>query len=110
TAADVLDALNAMLGDPESAVGPSYFMSERARTRAGLERIWRTAIMPLLEERFAGGDVDVHDLYSLKRVLAQIENGIDAGPSTAPTAADVTLEQGDVLGGEDSNVLAVDQL
>ncbi len=54
----LLDTLNTMLGEPESAVGPSYFMNERSRTRPGLERIWRTAILPLLEERFAGGDIE----------------------------------------------------
>jgi 5-methylcytosine-specific restriction protein B len=76
TAADLPDALNAMLDEPETAVGPSYFMNERARTRNGLERIWRTAI-PLLEERFASGDVDVHVTYSLDRLLARAGTGID---------------------------------
>lgn len=97
TAADVLDALNGMLGEPESAVGPSYFMSERARTRPGLERIWRTAIIPLLEERFAGGDVDVHGRYTLERVLAQVDTGIP--PPVTP--ADVPAEHGDLLDGDD---------
>jgi len=97
TAADLLDALNVMLGEPESAIGPSYFMSERARTRVGLERIWRTAIIPVLEERFAGGDVDVHDRYSLERVLARIGTG-----TAPPKFVDVSAEQGDLLGGNDS--------
>ena len=98
TAADLLDALNNMLGEPESAVGPSYFMNERARTRAGLERIWRTAIIPLLEERFAGGDVDVHGRYALERVLGRI------GTATAPraTLAGLAAERGDLLRGDDS--------
>jgi len=97
TAANLLDALNVMLGEPESAIGPSYFMSERARTRVGLERIWRTAIIPLLEERFAGGDVDVHGRYSLERVLARIGTG-----TAPPKFVDVSAEQGDLLGGDDS--------
>ena len=82
TPADLLDALNRMLGDPDTAVGPSYFMTDRARTDAGLRRIWRTAILPLLEERFAGGDVDVHAVYSLDRILAAATK-----PTAAATAA-----------------------
>ncbi|WP_430781395.1 AAA family ATPase [Actinoplanes sp. G11-F43] len=88
TAADLLDTLNAMLGDPESAIGPSYFMSERARTDAGLQRIWRTAILPLLEERFAGSGVDVHTKYALAPLLARVKaasSPADGGPATDRT-------------------------
>jgi len=109
TAADLLDMLNSMLGEPESAVGPSYFMNERARTPAGLERIWRTAIFPLLEERFAGGDIDVHDTYSLERVLAQIKTGVGAS-TAAPPIEDVAMEEGELLGGDDIGDAAEDQL
>jgi 5-methylcytosine-specific restriction enzyme B len=70
--ADLLDALNGMLGDPDTAIGPSYFMTDRARTEAGLRRIWQTAILPLLEERFAGGEVDVHSVYSLDNLLTKV--------------------------------------
>ena len=56
-AADYLEALNEALahsaaGDEELAIGPSYFI-----TRDGapdLDRVWRHAIAPLLEERFFG--------------------------------------------------------
>jgi len=98
TAADLLDALNTMLGEPESAVGPSYFMSERARSRDGLERIWRTAIIPLLEERFAGGGVDVHAKYSLPAMLAQLK-----------ARTDVALEEGEGIAG-DAGLPAADQI
>jgi 5-methylcytosine-specific restriction protein B len=100
TAADLLDTLNALLGEPESAVGPSYFMNERSRTPAGLERIWRTSIFPLLEERFAGGDTDVHDTYSFERVSAKIKTGISASPP-APHTDDIAMEEGEPLGGDD---------
>jgi 5-methylcytosine-specific restriction protein B len=100
TAADLLDTLNAMLGEPDSAVGPSYFMSERSRTPAGLERIWRTAIFPLLEERFAGGDVDVYDTYALQRVLAKMKTGAGmSAPALIPE--DLPIEEGEPLGGDD---------
>jgi len=55
-AADYLERLNAALaqsgGDDEFAIGASYFIT---RNRApDLERVWRHAIAPLLEERFYG--------------------------------------------------------
>lgn len=99
-AADLLDTLNTMLGEPESAVGPSYFMNERSRTRAGLERIWRTAIFPLLEERFAGGDINVHETYSLEHVLAKVKGGVGGSAPTQPTE-DLAMEEGEPLGGDD---------
>lgn len=42
-----------MLGDDDFAIGPSYFMT-RTGHAPNLGRIWKHAIMPLLEERFHG--------------------------------------------------------
>jgi 5-methylcytosine-specific restriction protein B len=64
-AADLLEELNRRLGDDEIAVGPSYLMTPRAATDAGLDRIWRSAIMPLLEEHFYGTDTDVAARFGL---------------------------------------------
>jgi 5-methylcytosine-specific restriction protein B len=91
TPADLLDTLNGMLGDPDTAVGPSYFMTDRARTDAGLQRIWRTAILPLLEERFAGGDIDVRSTYALDQILAKA-NSTAAG-TTGPVASSADTSQ-----------------
>jgi 5-methylcytosine-specific restriction protein B len=100
TAASVLDALNTLLDDPETAVGPAYFMSKRSRTPAGLERIWRTAIIPLLEERFAGGGIDVPGTYSVERILAK--HAADSGTSAAlRSIAGVITEEGEQLGRDD---------
>ncbi|MFF0531102.1 McrB family protein [Nocardia amikacinitolerans] len=63
--ADLLDALNARVADRDSAIGPSYLMNPRAGTDAGLARIWKHHIMPLLEERHIGDNVDLHALYGL---------------------------------------------
>jgi len=67
--ADLLDALNRRLDDPESSVGPSYFMTDRVATAAGLDRVWRTSIVPLLEERFAGDGRDLATEWSMEAVL-----------------------------------------
>ncbi|BEL03978.1 hypothetical protein Q0Z83_021690 [Actinoplanes sichuanensis] len=108
TAADLLDTLNSRLGDPESAVGPSYFMSERARTDAGLERIWRTAIIPLLEERFAGSGVDVHAEYALASLLDQLKKA--RGGSTSASSTGPAPEEGQVLSGSDIGSPTADRI
>jgi 5-methylcytosine-specific restriction enzyme B len=64
-AADLLEELNRRLGDDEIAVGPSYLMTPRAATDTGLQRIWRTSILPLLEEHFYGADTDVPVRFGL---------------------------------------------
>ncbi|XVU26713.1 McrB family protein [Actinoplanes sp. CA-054009] len=63
--ADLLDELNRTIGDRDAAVGPSYLMNPRVADDAGLARIWRTAIEPLLEERHLGDGVDVRARYGL---------------------------------------------
>lgn len=68
--ADLLDALNAQIGDRDAAVGPSYLMSERIRDPRGLERIWRHQILPLMEERHAGEQFDVAAVYGLSALRA----------------------------------------
>jgi 5-methylcytosine-specific restriction protein B len=76
TPADLLDELNRRLGDNEIAVGPCYLMTPRAATTDGLDRIWRSAIMPLLEEHFYGVDTDVAARFGLPALRA-------AGPTHA---------------------------
>jgi 5-methylcytosine-specific restriction protein B len=78
-AADLLDELNRRLGDAEIAVGPSYLMTPRAATDAGRERIWRTSILPLLEEHFYGADTDVAARFGLGSLARAIP-----GPAPSP--------------------------
>lgn len=61
----LLDELNARLDDRDAAVGPSYLMHHSVGTDQGLERIWRHAIMPLLEEQFAGSGRDIEGEFGL---------------------------------------------
>lgn len=53
-AARLLTALNERIEDRDFRIGPSYLMSETAKSAEGLERIWRTQILPLLEEHHYG--------------------------------------------------------
>lgn len=77
--ARLLDALNERLADREYAIGPSYLMKHPVHTRGGgLERVWRTEIMPLLEELHYGEGTDLETAYglaALRRRLAAVDDG-----------------------------------
>ncbi len=64
-AAHLLSLLNERINDRDFAVGPSYLMSHRVAQPGGLERIWRTAIRPLLDEHFFGEGRNVKDEFGL---------------------------------------------
>ncbi|MFC9529120.1 DUF4357 domain-containing protein [Streptomyces sp. NPDC056975] len=63
--ARLLDTLNNRLADPDFAIGPSYLMKPGAYRTGGLERTWRTKILPLLDEYHYGEGIDVEDRYGL---------------------------------------------
>ena len=64
--ADLVDELNGRIPDDDFKIGPSYFMRPAAATEAGLIRIWRTSILPLMEEFHYGEGVDVRKSYGLQ--------------------------------------------
>ncbi len=79
TPATVLDTLNTRLGDADRAIGPSYLMKPDVARAEGLERVWNTQILPLLEDHFYGTGVDVEQEYGLTSLLHAIEsNGASA--------------------------------
>lgn len=53
-AADLLDRLNEKIEDPDFKIGPSYLMRAAVHQPNGLDRVWRTSILPLLEEHHFG--------------------------------------------------------
>ncbi|MFF5857742.1 AAA family ATPase [Streptomyces sp. NPDC012751] len=63
--ARLLDALNARIEDGDFAIGPSYLMKPGVYRDGGLERTWRTKILPLLEEHHYGEGLDVAARYGL---------------------------------------------
>ncbi|WP_333894660.1 McrB family protein [Mycolicibacterium gadium] len=69
TLADLHDELNNRISDSDFKIGPSYFMRDRLAgdlTGAALKLMWRTDILPLLEEHHYGErTVDVHSRYGL---------------------------------------------
>ena len=76
TAARLLRALNARIADRDFRIGPSYLMREQVHTHPrGLERVWRTELLPLLEEHHYGEGVDVEARYGPSALCAEL--GID---------------------------------
>lgn len=72
-AADLLDELNRRIEDKDMRIGPSYLMTPAVADEAGLARVWRTAILPLLVEHHYGDEsVDVAKRYGLATLLRAI--------------------------------------
>nr|WP_308057816.1 AAA family ATPase [Streptomyces sp. LBUM 1486] len=70
--ADLLDALNARIDDVDFRIGPSYLMKPGVYRDGGLERTWRTKILPLLEEHHYGEGVDIEKRYGLAALRASL--------------------------------------
>jgi 5-methylcytosine-specific restriction protein B len=70
--ADLFDELNHRIDDPDFKIGPSYFMRPAVYQSGGLQRTWRTSILPLLEEHHYGDGTDVAHTYGLDGLLAAI--------------------------------------
>ncbi|GAA2921177.1 DUF4357 domain-containing protein [Streptomyces argenteolus] len=69
--AQLLDALNARIDEADFAIGPSYLMKPGVYRDGGLERTWRTKILPLLEEHHYGEGLDVATRYGLASLREQ---------------------------------------
>lgn len=80
--ADLLDELNRVIGDRDAAVGPSYLMTTQAATEKGLARIWKNAVMPLIEERHLGDGVDINLRYGLDALRKRLKQ--TAAPTAVP--------------------------
>ncbi|MEY9858510.1 5-methylcytosine-specific restriction protein B [Catenulispora sp. GAS73] len=84
----LLDELNRRIDDKDFRIGPSYLMKKGVYRDGGLERAWRTKILPLLEEHHYGEGVDIGNRYglpALRRALARAE-ALEAGAASATHA------------------------
>jgi 5-methylcytosine-specific restriction protein B len=73
-AAALLTELNTTVGDPDFAIGPSYLMSKRVAEPNGLDRIWRTAILPLLAEHYFGEGRDIEAEFGLATLRSRLRS------------------------------------
>lgn len=81
--ARLLEALNEKIEDREMAIGPSYFMGPEG-TVPDLERVWKHAIMPLLDEHYYGTNRDVALEFGLDAVRKALRGG-GAGAEVEPS-------------------------
>jgi 5-methylcytosine-specific restriction protein B len=73
--AALLTALNEAINDDDFAIGPSYLMTKRVAQEGGLERIWRTAIQPLLAEHYFGEGRDIEAEFGLTALRTRLQAG-----------------------------------
>jgi 5-methylcytosine-specific restriction protein B len=76
TPALLLDALNDAIDewDRDLMIGPSYFMKRAAQTPAGLRRIWKYELMPLLEEHYHGqlNRAQLEERFGLEQLMGRL--------------------------------------
>ncbi|RSS58003.1 DUF4357 domain-containing protein [Streptomyces sp. WAC07061] len=85
--ADLLDELNTRIDDADFRVGPSYLMKPGVFRAGGLERTWRTKILPLLEEHHYGEGLDIESRYglpALRQAVARRSGHDQAGEGSEP--------------------------
>jgi 5-methylcytosine-specific restriction protein B len=85
--ADLHEALNRRIEDPQMRIGPSYLMDPAVADDAGLERIWRTSILPVLAELHIDETLDVEQWYglaTLRRAVPAAPAGAEAGEPAEP--------------------------
>jgi 5-methylcytosine-specific restriction protein B len=80
--AELLAALNERIPDADFAVGPSYLM----KSDVDLDRVWRTSILPLLEEIHVGDGLDVPGHYGLPALRRSLRPDPAAGTDLADPA------------------------
>ncbi|HZN70115.1 MAG TPA: AAA family ATPase [Micromonosporaceae bacterium] len=80
-AARLLDELNARIRDRDFRIGPSYLMRPAVHADpAGFARVWRTQILPLLEEHHYGDGIDVGTTYGLDTLRDHLGLKLTAHP------------------------------
>jgi 5-methylcytosine-specific restriction enzyme B len=82
--ADVVDQANALLGDPDDAIGPSHFLSDTL-TEARAQQIWEHAVLPHIQERLFDQPerLSEFDLSRLRTIVAAPTGGGSANDTTA---------------------------
>jgi MoxR-like ATPase len=91
--ARVLAELNREIAQHEISIGPSYFMTTDG-SAPNLERVWRYAVLPLLEEYYYGTGRDVATEFSLARLRQRLagEPAVASEPLGEAAAGGETAE------------------
>ena len=91
--ARLLHALNSAIEeqDRDMRIGPSYLMRDEAGTEAGLARVWKHDILPLLEEHYYGrlSRAQLHARFGLAALRADLQGNAESdGDSLVSDDAD----------------------
>lgn len=93
--AALLRALNQAIGegDRDFKIGPSYLMRPEAESPAGLERVWRYDLLPLLEEHYYGRLTrsQVHARFGLEATRARLGQA-EANATSEPASPEATWQ------------------
>ncbi|MFE6867127.1 DUF4357 domain-containing protein [Kitasatospora sp. NPDC057692] len=89
--AELLDALNSRIDEADFRIGPSYLMKPSVYRVGGLDRTWRTKILPLLEEHHYGEGLDIEKRYGLEALRAEV----------AAKRSGFVLQPGDIVWDDD---------
>lgn len=80
--------LNTRILDREDRIGPSHLLRRDNLTEADLEAVWQESLMPLLEERHLGTQVDVATRFSLRSLMDAVTRS--AGPASTDGSSSPT--------------------
>ena len=92
----LLRALNEAIEDHDRdfRIGPSYLMKPEAAHPAGLERVWKYDLLPLLEDHYYGRMTrsEVHDRFGLASLRGSIGPGVPAAAAADDGPAEPVAE------------------
>jgi 5-methylcytosine-specific restriction enzyme B len=78
--ARLVDELNVRIDERDFRIGPAYLMRPAIYADpAGLHRVWRAQLLPLLEEHHYGDGTDVRQTYGLDVLRAHLGLGEGVG-------------------------------
>lgn len=75
--------LNGRILDREDRIGPSHLLRRDNLTQADLDAIWQESLLPLLEERHLGTQVDVTARFSLRSLMDAVTRSAEPGSADA---------------------------
>ena len=81
--ARLLDALNARIANDEIAIGPSYLITGTG-AYPNLDRVWRHAIMPVLEEYFYGSGMNLEEQFGLAALRKTLTTNLELPAADEP--------------------------
>ncbi|MGI8519430.1 MAG: AAA family ATPase [Actinomycetota bacterium] len=82
----LLQELNRRIEDTDFKIGPSYLMRRSIySTSEGLDRVWRSSFMPLLEEHHYGQGKNLEQLYGLVALRMSLARASQTEAETVPT-------------------------